>query len=103
MFALKNNILKFRTLNQNGDSVINQTEPSRNRVVWLEILECMAIFLVLWGHSIQYLRSDSPFDDSIFRFIYSFHMPLFMALSGFFAQKLCRKSFVIVYCGKKLP
>ncbi|MDE5968902.1 MAG: acyltransferase family protein [Muribaculaceae bacterium] len=89
MFAIKNNILQFRTLNQNGDSVINQTEPSRNRVVWLDILKCMAIFLVLWGHSIQYLRSDSPFDDPVFRFIYSFHMPLFMALSGFL-----RRSFV---------
>lgn len=96
MSHIKNNISTLPNLGflGRGDNIINQNKPSGNRVVWLDILKCMAIFLVLWGHSIQYLRSDSPFDNPVFRFIYSFHMPLFMAVSGFFAQKLCRKSFM---------
>ena len=45
----------------------------------------ISIILVLWGHCIQYLSVESFdfFDDSAFKIIYSFHMPLFMLLSGY--------------------
>lgn len=43
------------------------------------------MFLVLWGHCIQYLKKDAVFfNDPIFEFIYSFHIPLFFMISGFF-------------------
>jgi fucose 4-O-acetylase-like acetyltransferase len=54
-----------------------------------ETLDCIkgfAIFLVVWGHCIQYLaaRSIEQYSqDPVFALIYSFHMPLFMAVSGY--------------------
>lgn len=64
-------------------SVITKTD----RVLYLDLLKCFAIFLVIWGHSIQYFKSTAYFDEPIYRIIYSFHMPLFMALSGYFSEK----------------
>jgi fucose 4-O-acetylase-like acetyltransferase len=50
----------------------------------LDALKGTAILLVLLGHAIQ--SNVVAFDDNvIFRVIYSFHMPLFMFISGFIA------------------
>lgn len=51
----------------------------------IDFLRGFAVFLVLWGHCIQYMSQGQFdfFENVIFRFIYSFHMPLFMAISGF--------------------
>ena len=50
----------------------------------LDALKGFAILLVILGHSIQ--CSMQNFDDNLlFRVIYSFHMPLFMFLSGYLA------------------
>lgn len=38
------------------------------------------------GHSIQYLITDEYYLQPVYRFIYAFHMPLFMALSGYFVS-----------------
>lgn len=56
----------------------------------MDVLKCLAIFFVVIGHCIQrsYVAMDSSTEefyyDGLFRFIYGFHMPLFMAISGFF-------------------
>ena len=50
-----------------------------------DILKLFTIFLVLWGHCIQYFLSSEPIDEPLYRTIYSFHMPLFMMISGYFA------------------
>lgn len=56
------------------------------RNVLLDVLKGFAIFLVVMGHAIQYNQVD--FDTNpLFRFIYSFHMPLFMFVSGFVSYK----------------
>ena len=56
------------------------------RNVLLDVLKGFAIVLVVLGHSIQY--SDIDFDSNpVFRVIYSFHMPLFMFVSGFVSFK----------------
>lgn len=48
----------------------------------IDALKGFTILLVLLGHSIQI--HDANFDNNlIFRIIYSFHMPMFMFLSGF--------------------
>ncbi|MBU3583489.1 acyltransferase family protein [Polynucleobacter sp. 15G-AUS-farblos] len=52
-----------------------------NRDVFLDIAKGMAIILVVLGHVIQ--GSSANFDDLLgFKMIYSFHMPLFIFLSG---------------------
>ncbi|MCR5419376.1 MAG: acyltransferase [Lachnospiraceae bacterium] len=69
----------------------------------LDIIKGVAIFLVILGHSIQcgsgaeYNRNQLFFDDVVFKLIYSFHMPLFMIISGFlFAKTSSGKTFLMV-------
>lgn len=69
----------------------------KERIKWIDALKFFAIYLVLWGHNIQYFHwTQAYYDEPIYRIIYSFHMPLFMALSGFFATSLSNKSFITV-------
>ena len=60
----------------------------RNQFV--DTIKAILIILVVMGHSIQYgggayyLNNDLYYDNYLFRAIYTFHMPMFMILSGFF-------------------
>ncbi len=55
----------------------------QERNILIDVLKGFAILLVVLGHSVQY-NMPGNFDNSlIFRIIYSYHMPLFMFLSGF--------------------
>ena len=56
------------------------------RITYLDIAKCIAIFLVLWGHAITQLMNHEVTDNRCYMFIYAFHMPLFMTMSGFFAK-----------------
>ena len=59
----------------------------RERNVLLDVLKGFAILLVVLGHAVQHNLPDSFDDNVIFRVIYSFHMPLFMFVSGFVSYK----------------
>lgn len=50
-----------------------------------DVVKLIAIFLVLWGHCVQSMLSSDPYKDMVYIYIYSFHMPLFMILSGYFS------------------
>lgn len=52
---------------------------------YINFLRGLAIFLMLWGHSIQFasVGQIDYFDNVVFKVIYSFHMPLFMMISGY--------------------
>ena len=58
----------------------------QERLKFIDNLKAFAIVLVFIGHSIQYLGCEwgGQYNCLAFNLIYSFHMPLFMALSGFF-------------------
>lgn len=58
---------------------------NKERIIYLDILKLFAIYLVLWGHAIMHFQPDYE-QSYIFQTIYSFHMPLFMMLSGYFAS-----------------
>ena len=62
--------------------MFNETD---NRRYYLNVMKGLAIFLMLWGHCIQYcaLGSFDFFENAAFKVIYSFHMPLFMIISGY--------------------
>lgn len=54
------------------------------RIKYIDYIRSFAIMLVVMGHVIQYiLHPESYMTNSIWQFIYSFHMPLFMVLSGY--------------------
>lgn len=56
------------------------------RIEYLDYIKAFAIFMVIVGHSIQFLSTCDEL-NTVYCFIYSFHMPLFMTLSGFFIAK----------------
>jgi len=60
------------------------------RNLFFDIIKGIAIILMVLGHSIEfggglvYRDSGDYFNNPLFLFIYSFHMPLFMMVSGYF-------------------
>lgn len=65
---------------------------SSTRIAFLDVAKALAIVLVVWGHLIQ-LTTINYWNNAVFSFIYSFHMPLFFLLSGMFVDKLFPLSF----------
>lgn len=69
----------------------------QKRDVYPDVIKGIAIILVLLGHSIQfgsgaeYLTEQMYFDNWLFKLIYSFHMPLFMLVSGYFFANTIKK------------
>ena len=57
----------------------------------MDILKGYAIIIVVLGHCIQTFNPDWR-TDNIFVGIYMFHMPLFIAISGFFFVKSADKN-----------
>lgn len=65
--------------------VMNNANIQRQRA-YIDVIKGIAIFFMLWGHCIQQCLQGSGlsyYDNSVFKFIYSFHMPLFMLVSGY--------------------
>ncbi len=63
--------------------MVKQAQPAQKvkvRDSYLDIMKGLAILLVVVGHAIQSLPNYQ--DGIVFRTIYSFHIPLFMFLSG---------------------
>lgn len=58
------------------------------RLEYVDIMRGIAITLVVVGHIIQF--NGIPMNNSVFEFIYSFHMPLFFAISGYVIQKVTK-------------
>ena len=83
-----------------------QTDRQTGRNVYLDIVKYVAIFLVIWGHVVQQSLAPGVVPvkaDGIYRFIYSFHMPLFMGISGYFFGKSVQKvKGPLTYAKKKL-
>lgn len=52
-----------------------------------DILKFLMIFLVVLGHAADYYTEFSEEMRSLFLFIYSFHMPVFIFVSGLFAKR----------------
>ena len=66
------------------------------RIAYIDFLKAFAIATVLLGHSVEQLSGDAFWDHPIWSFLYSFHMPLFMFVSGLFFKSSLRKGFVEV-------
>lgn len=61
-------------------------EAKNGRLLFVDLLKLLAIYLVLWGHCVQQFLTSSPLENDVYVYIYSFHMPLFMVLSGYFSS-----------------
>ena len=84
------------------------TANTRKRDDTIDAIKAFAIICVVIAHCIQYgsgqtvLLKELYFEDGLFRFICSFHMPLFMLVSGYlFSYSLQRGTFKAIL-GKRL-
>ena len=83
----------------------------KERNLYIDVLKAFSIILVVLGHCVQYGAGKEYSDyglffaNPVFIFIYSFHMPLFMLISGFlFAYSVKNRSWlnVLITKGKQL-
>lgn len=63
------------------------TSSDTQRIEMWDLLKLFAIFAVVLGHSMQHLLDGDATENPLFLWITTFHMPLFMAISGFFSVK----------------
>lgn len=64
------------------------------RVYYFDNAKFILIFLVVFGHLIQsYIKSDT-FIFNLYTFIYTFHMPAFILISGYFAKGIYEKGYI---------
>ena len=63
----------------------------------MDFIKGVTIFLVVWGHIVQHLYhgEGSFYGNMVYKIIYTFHMPLFMFISGyFFKSSLDKRSLI---------
>ncbi len=80
---------------------MKDTVKDRNKII--DILKGVAVISVLLGHAVQRgigINGGVFFDNYIFKVIYSYHMPLFMLLSGYVLAKFT-KDYNLTYLLKK--
>ncbi len=64
------------------------------RLQQFDALKLFAIYLVIFGHCLQHLLSTDHVDETGYVIIYSFHMPLFIMISGYFASSGLKRNFL---------
>lgn len=66
----------------------------KQRNVYGDCTKGILIFLVILGHCIQYgsgatyLNKELFWENKIFQWVYSFHMPLFALISGYLGGEI---------------
>ena len=60
----------------------------KRRDVDFDMLKYILVCLVVLGHLLECTFSTNPINEKVYLFIYSFHMPAFILLSGYFFEKI---------------
>jgi len=61
-------------------------KPGRQRDAFFDNAKYLAIVLVAMGHSWEPLKGDSRILEGVYTVVYSFHMPAFIIISGYFSR-----------------
>src|SRR5699024_53133 len=72
------------------------------RNAYFDNAKVILIFLVVFGHLIQPFISASSELNTLYLWIYTFHMPAFIFLAGFFAKGSGNKEYIINLAKKLL-
>ncbi|MUK89598.1 acyltransferase family protein [Ornithinibacillus sp. L9] len=72
------------------------------RSAYFDNAKLMLIFLVVFGHVIQPFTIDSTGVNTLYMWIYTFHMPAFIFLAGFFAKGAGNKDYLFKLTRKLL-
>lgn len=62
-----------------------ENEVNKIRIKSFDLLKIFAIYLVIWGHCVMWFLSSESSENMVFRVVNSFHVSLFMMISGYFA------------------
>ena len=73
---------------------------ANNRVLYWDVIKCIAIYLVIWQHCIRTLTTGFEWDDVVNKWIVSFHMPFFMMVSGYFARSVFKPGIIDIFLRK---
>ncbi|MFD4560280.1 acyltransferase family protein [Streptomyces sp. NPDC058469] len=63
-----------------------QNEQTKQRDAFFDNAKYLAILLVAIGHSWEPLKGDSRVLQGLYMVVYSFHMPAFIVISGYFSR-----------------
>ncbi|WP_344402497.1 acyltransferase family protein [Streptomyces longisporus] len=64
----------------------NPPKPGKQRDSFFDNAKYLAILLVAMGHSWEPLKGDSRILEAAYTVVYSFHMPAFIIISGYFSR-----------------
>ncbi|UOQ87122.1 acyltransferase family protein [Gracilibacillus salinarum] len=64
------------------------------REAYFDNAKLLFIFLVVFGHLIQPLKENIELVNVLYQWIYLFHMPIFVLVSGFFAKGIGNKQYI---------
>jgi fucose 4-O-acetylase-like acetyltransferase len=67
---------------------------SKKRESYFDNAKFILIFLVVFGHFISPHKEDSEALYSVYNFIYTFHMPAFILISGFFSKSIRKNGYL---------
>ncbi|MCY1568545.1 acyltransferase family protein [Staphylococcus pettenkoferi] len=67
---------------------------SLQRDYYFDNARAILIFFVVFGHLLQPYKSESPILSALYLTIYSFHMPGFLFISGYFAKKIGEQGYL---------
>jgi len=63
-------------------------QPPKERIPYLDTAKAIGIFLVFYGHLVsEFSQVGSSVAFTQFKFIFSFHMPFFFVVAGFFFRR----------------
>lgn len=66
----------------------------KDRDYFFDNARAILIFLVVLGHLLQPYTSEDKFLQALYLLIYSFHMPTFLFISGYFAKNLDKPNYL---------
>ncbi len=72
------------------------------REAYFDNARLILIFLVVFGHIIQPFKYDATWINTLYTWIYTFHMPAFIFTAGFFAKGLGNKKYIMNLINKIL-
>jgi fucose 4-O-acetylase-like acetyltransferase len=67
----------------------------KNRDSYFDNAKFFLIILVVFGHIIRSFIDDSQLLMHVYKFVYTFHMPAFILISGYFAKGFRKKGYVM--------
>lgn len=79
-YQIKNNYI------EQTSNFAQKVQPSSGRSPFWDSLKIWLIFIVVYGHMIESCVDSSRFNQAMYNFIYLFHMPLFVFISGRFSH-----------------